>query len=438
MKKITCVFIVLFVMLALASCGGNDSQQIESESNSATMTETVEKVPETNDALYEFFIRKWIAGETEALYSYAAESVESLMDSDSFVYMLDSVTKLGGKFDSVKKTVVTAQNGCDVYSFTAEFENISADVILTLKDAQIEGFSSNVRIKEGDGFTLDLGGGVKEHYFILENDGYALNAVYTYAEGNKEAPAVLLIPGSGPSDYNSTVGLLTPFADIAEGLAQNGINSLRIDKRTFNYADSFDVKDAVAEEYYSDFTAAAEYLKEKHDKVYLLGHSLGGQIASELAARDSEFDGVILWNSTARHLADVVSDQLSASDSANRAVYESYADTVKKVTADSAKGFYYFGAPDYYYAEYNEIDVLDNVKTMTSPVLIINSRGDSQIFDADISLWNEVADKAKIMLLDGYSHLGYVIDMTDPTALYEIHEFPEELMTAFSEFCLQN
>jgi len=60
--------------------------------------------------------------------------------------------------------------------------------------------------------------------------------VYTYVNDAKAHPAVLLIAGSGPSDYNSTVGILTPFEDIAISLARNGINSLRVDKRTFNYS----------------------------------------------------------------------------------------------------------------------------------------------------------------------------------------------------------
>ena len=90
---------------------------------------------------------------------------------------------------------------------------------------------------------------IEEKKFILENDGYKLNAVYTYIDDGNAHPAVLLIAGSGPSDYDETVGTLKPFKDIANGLAKEGINSLRVDKRTFSYAANFDIKCGIEEEY---------------------------------------------------------------------------------------------------------------------------------------------------------------------------------------------
>ena len=49
-----------------------------------------------------------------------------------------------------------------------------------------------------------------------------------------KAPAVLLLPGSGPTDRNgnSMLGITTDlYKQIAEELAKNGIASLRFDKR---------------------------------------------------------------------------------------------------------------------------------------------------------------------------------------------------------------
>ncbi len=66
--------------------------------------------------------------------------------------------------------------------------------------------------------------------FVFKNGEYNLNAVYTYIDDGEKHPAVLLIAGSGPSDCDSTLGSLKPFADIADALAQKGICSLRVDK----------------------------------------------------------------------------------------------------------------------------------------------------------------------------------------------------------------
>ncbi len=159
-------------------------------------------------------------------------------------------------------------------------------------------------------------GSIEEKHFVLESNGYKLNAVYTYIDDGNAHPAVLLIAGSGPSDYDETLGTLKPFKDIANGLAKEGINSLRVDKRTFSYAANFDIKCGIEEEYLDDCNTAIEYLKSQNiSGLYLLGHSLGGQITTELAASIEGIDGMILFNSSARHLADIACDQYSVLDS---------------------------------------------------------------------------------------------------------------------------
>ena len=167
---------------------------------------------------------------------------------------------------------------------------------------------------------------IEEKKFVLESDGYKLNAAYTYINDGNAHPAVLLIAGSGPNDYDETLGVLKPFKDIADGLAKVGINSLRVDKRTFSYAAEFDIKCGIKEEYLDDCNIAVEYLKSQNvSGLYLLGHSLGGQIATELAASTKGIDGIILFNSSARHLADIACDQYSALDPANKEFYIAYA-----------------------------------------------------------------------------------------------------------------
>lgn len=281
-------------------------------------------------------------------------------------------------------------------------------------------------------------GGVTETAFQLESGGYLLDAVYTDAG---EGPAVLLIAGSGPSDADETVGGLKPFADIAGGLAEQGISVLRVEKRTYRYAASMEPTDGIEEEYFEDCRAAIQWLREQEgtEKVYLLGHSLGGQIASVLAAQDGDIAGMILWNSTPRHLADVARDQFIQLDPDNKAAYEELAVAAKETSYESARSiYYYYGANEYYWAGYNEIDVVGSIKSAGIPVLIINSRDDAQIFEEDIQLWQELLEgdeNVEIKLYDGMSHLGYRFDVNDQTAYYSPQEFPGELIEDFADFC---
>ena len=281
-------------------------------------------------------------------------------------------------------------------------------------------------------------GSIEEKHFVLESNGYKLNAVYTYIDDGNAHPAVLLIAGSGPSDYDETLGTLKPFKDIANGLAKEGINSLRVDKRTFSYAANFDIKCGIEEEYLDDCNTAIEYLKSQNiSGLYLLGHSLGGQIATELAASIEGVDGMILFNSSARHLADIACDQYSAADPVNIESYITYAEAAKNATASSAKGYYYYGATDYYWASYNSIDTAQNIVEANINTLIINSKFDKQSFDEDLNLWSTLfSDSANVSICvyDDISHFGYKIDTTDPSSIYTQVDFPSEVISDFTDF----
>ncbi len=281
-------------------------------------------------------------------------------------------------------------------------------------------------------------GSIEEKHFVLESNGYKLNAVYTYIDDGNAHPAVLLVAGSGPSDYDETIGTLKPFKDIADGLAKAGINSLRVDKRTFSYAADFDIKCGIEEEYLDDCKAAIEYLKTQNiSGLYLLGHSLGGQIATELAASIEGVDGMILFNSSARHLADIACDQYSALDPVNKESYTTYAEAAKNATASSAKGYYYYSASDYYWVSYNQIDTAQNISNLNIKTLIINSKFDKQSFDEDLNLWSTLfSDSANVSICvyDDISHFGYKIDTTDPSSIYTQVDFPNEVILVFTDF----
>ena len=249
---------------------------------------------------------------------------------------------------------------------------------------------------------------------------------------------MLLIAGSGPSDYDETLGTLKPFKDIADGLAKAGINSLRVDKRTFSYAADFDIKCGIEEEYLDDCNAAIEYLKSQNiSGLYLLGHSLGGQIATELAASIEGIDGMILFNSSARHLADIACDQYSALDPVNKESYITYAKAAKNATASSAKGYYYYSASDHYWVSYNQIDTAQNISNLNIKTLIINSKFDKQSFDEDLNLWSTLfsdSENVSICVYDDISHFGYKIDTTDPSSIYTQVDFPNEVISVFTDF----
>ena len=75
---------------------------------------------------------------------------------------------------------------------------------------------------------------ITEKIIIGENSEYPLNGLLTLPEElSSPVPAVVFVHGSGASNMDEKVGKLTPFKDLAEGLARHGIASVRYDKRSF-------------------------------------------------------------------------------------------------------------------------------------------------------------------------------------------------------------
>ncbi len=429
-------------MLSISAC--NRAEQTPETSTHLAENETADEItteesfspkPETQEELFDYVISKWKSGEVLDLYEYADTDIKELLTSEDFVYLFESVSSIGGELIEASEIKSSKKDGIVTYTAVLKFDNIDTDITVSFNGLKLCSFYSNNYFNNT--FEIDRGKYTEKH-FVFENDGCSLNAVYTYLNDGQQHPAVLLISGSGPSDYNGTVGILTPFEDIARGLAENGINSLRIDKRTLNYADEFGQEGGIDEEYLSDCRVAVDFLKEQNtDGVYLLGHSLGGQIASELAATDREIDGMILFNSSARHLADVACDQYTLIDPNNKNSYIEFAEAAKNTSSENAKGYYYYSACDYYWASYNQIDTLQNIKDCNIKTLIINSTYDLQTFEADIKLWQNAFssyENITLQVFDDISHFGYKINTSDQSSLYRRTVFPIEIINAFAEF----
>ena len=139
----------------------------------------------------------------------------------------------------------------------------------------------------------------------------------TLAQGT---PAVLIVPGSGPTDRdgNSPLGITAQtYKLLAEALAQRGIASVRIDKRgMFGSAAAVpDPNDVTVDDYVADIESWADTISQasRGQCVWLLGHSEGGLMTMAAAAKDpSRYCGLLLVASVARNLGDVLRAQLAA------------------------------------------------------------------------------------------------------------------------------
>lgn len=134
-----------------------------------------------------------------------------------------------------------------------------------------------------------------------------------------DAPVVLILPGSGPTDRNgiNPLGVGAPtYRLLAEGLANNGVASARIDKRGLfgSKAAVPDGNDVTIDAYADDVASWISVIRAKTgvDCVWLAGHSEGGLIALVASRSVPDICGLVLLAAAGRRLAVVLREQLKA------------------------------------------------------------------------------------------------------------------------------
>jgi hypothetical protein len=100
---------------------------------------------------------------------------------------------------------------------------------------------------------------------------------------SRKTPVLIFVTGSGQEDRDETVFEHKPFAVIADALGRAGIATLRYDDRGVG-GSTGEVANATTEDFRDDALAGIKLLRERFDKVGVIGHSEGGTIALMLAA----------------------------------------------------------------------------------------------------------------------------------------------------------
>jgi len=120
-----------------------------------------------------------------------------------------------------------------------------------------------------------------------------------------QVPAVVIVQGSGPNDMDGSAALYI-YRQIAEHLAENGVASIRHDKRTLTHGARLPQGFTIRDEAIYDAILATEMLRAEpridENRVYIIGHSLGGAIAPRIHAMGGDFAGLILMAGSPRDI----------------------------------------------------------------------------------------------------------------------------------------
>lgn len=215
-----------------------------------------------------------------------------------------------------------------------------------------------------------------------------LPGILTLPKAEGPVAAVLLLAGSGPQDRDETVGTNKPLRDLARGLADAGIASLRYDKRTYVRRDP-EVAPDLRREYVEDALAALALLRGTAgidgSRLYVAGHSLGASVAPLLVPK-GDVRGLVLLAPMTRRADEVLLDQIpfqlrllgtdEAEIARRRAQIEAYFKALQDPKADPGP---FFGAGAGYWRDWLALDVVKLVRETAVPVLVLQGTKDIQV-----------------------------------------------------------
>lgn len=257
----------------------------------------------------------------------------------------------------------------------------------------------------------------------LENGKWKMPGILTLPAGEGPFPAVVLVHGSGPNDMDETIGPNKPFKDLALGLVAKGIAVYRYDKRTKVHPDEISKIDiTLSEEVIDDAVHAAEILignkKIDPQRLYVLGHSLGGEVIPRIATNSERYSGYIIMAGATRHLLDMMLEQYSYIFSLDGKIDEMEQKTIddlkkdhllvkalKKGDSPSRK---IMGIPASYWLDIQDYNPPESAKSIEKPILVLQGGRDYQVTDKDLGDWERVLKKKNNARFRYYPSLNHL------------------------------
>lgn len=423
----------------------NNQESNNSEKGSQKEDDLAEKTQEELIKLAEDYAQDLAKGHFTDVADQFSEEVKAQIDAENLKTIWESGVLLYGNYKKIEKdlTKFAKTDKTATVGVVLRYETNGILVTITFNPSlQISALWFNPYSFEAEELNQKPTPvpDKREEEIKLGSGEYVLDGILTIPDGVKNPPVVILVQGSGQSDMDETIGSAgnKPFRDIARGLADKGIASIRYNKRYYQYPDLADKKITIAEEVLDDVTQAIQYAASRTEldknKIYVLGHSLGGMLAPKIAADNKEVAGIISLAGTARGLEEVIYDQninalekmntLSEEEKqAQKEQLEIMINQVKNITEENLLEPM-LGGTGYYWRSLNEIDTPFIVKQLTIPMLFLQGSADFQIYtEVDFKLWKELlSDRENVFfrLYDGLNHLFMKTNGLQGTEEYDI------------------
>jgi fermentation-respiration switch protein FrsA (DUF1100 family) len=182
----------------------------------------------------------------------------------------------------------------------------------------------------------------------------------------------------------------------------------------------------VFEETIEDALAAVpvlwKYTRINNNKIFLLGHSLGGMLIPRIARldRNKKIAGFIVLAGTARPMEDIILEQYNYIFSLDNILQENEKEILeklkkqvalvksKKLSMDTPASDLPFGVPASYWLDLRDYDPAALARRMTRPILILQGQRDYQVTMADFKRWKDALSSRKNVKFKVFPFLNHL------------------------------
>ncbi|MDP8233148.1 MAG: DUF3887 domain-containing protein [Candidatus Zophobacter franzmannii] len=355
------------------------------------------------------------------------QNMQKNLPVDKLKEVWESLPNQLGKLIGVLDYSMVTQGEYEIHIYVLNFDKMVMDMKITVdKENKISGLFYTMSKTPKPGTALKLPDYLDKEKAVEKDVSFdcekmMINGKLTTPIGYENYPLVLMLTGSGPNDMDETIAQRKPFRDLAIGLANKGIATLRWNKRTLDYPQIGNRIDfSPRDEYIIELNAALRWMKDNNmnNSNFVLGHSMGAFMLPQIAQENDKIKGFIMLAGNARPLEDLVAAQyeyifglhpMTSQIEAELAKIKKQSAEIKELTAETeVTEPLLLGIPKAYWLWMNYYKQTEVLGKTDSPFMILQGEKDYQVTMEDFSIWESVAEGRPNIVTKSYPILDHL------------------------------